>query len=67
MNWIGGNGAPLGIRGREVVDWLREGEAELVAGSARAEEELCAAAAAFWGVGVGKEQKSEGNVSRGYL
>ena len=51
-----------------------------MAGSARAEEErsyefhcehavaeLCAAATAFWGVGVGKERKSEGNVSRGFL
>ena len=51
-----------------------------MAGSARAEEEwsyefhcgqaaveLCAAAAAFWGVAVGKERKSEGNGSRGYL
>jgi len=59
---------------------VHEGEAELVAGSAQAEEErsyefhcgqaaaeLCAAAAVFWGVEVGKERKSEGNGSRGFL
>ena len=73
-------GAPVVDDQQEVVGKMREGEAELVTGSAWAEGlqrggsmvSLCSpafkwTAAVFWGLGTGKQQKNEGNSSLGFL
>ena len=65
----GGGGAPVSSGRGEGVGELREVEAQLMEGSARAEEGCSGGftAAAFWSRGLRKWRKNEGNELRGFL
>ena len=76
----GGDGAPVANGRREAAKKMREGEAELAVGLARAERlwrrgstaglsspAFKWMAAAFWGLRLRKWRKSEGNGLLGYL